>query len=619
MFSPIMLSQHRRLVRKLIAFDKPYPPLDLAILIAVGYSVFFYTVGMGVAGLTLLAINGSAVAQMPSIPDRMPLGERTLSQVNAVFVNPSIGDDTTGNGSDRTPYKTITQALRVATGNTTIMLAPGNYSTQTGEEFPLMLKAGVSIQGDISNKGNGVTIQGGGTYLSRSYGGQNVTIVGANQATLTGVTVINSHPRGYGLWIESSNPTIAENTFTGNTQDGVAVSGNGTPTISKNYFYRNGANGITLSGHSQAKIQENIFQETGYAVNITQNAAPIVIGNQIQNNRAGVLVQGKAQPILRNNLIADSQEDGLVAIAQAMPNLGTVTEPGGNEFRNNARYDINANAAKQAIAAAGNTLASQKIVGNVDFNAQVATVADNSQPHPASNILPVTTTATVAEQPQPATTNNIVPVTNSTTEITFSAPQVPKTTNQVRPLAKPIARRPNPQPLTPPKGGFPVPSSVAAQQPAPRTEVTALPVRQSASPQLNYVQINTNAIEFSAPDANTQTTSNPSAAPLPVPDGNVPLGNTANMRKVSVPQTNTTAYNPSYFQPARGTRYRIIVEVTNDKEQQLVRFVAPGAFSTIWQGRKVMQAGVFSDRANADEMLKTLTSNGLKTIMEPLN
>jgi parallel beta-helix repeat protein len=655
MFSPIMFSQ-RQDWRSSSSLDKPYPSLDLAIPIAFGYSVLLCTVGVGVAGLTLLAINGSAVAQMSSMPDRMPLGERTLSQVNVVFVNPSIGDDTKGNGSDRTPFKTITQALRVATGNTVIMLTPGIYSTETGEVFPLMLKAGVSIQGDTSNKGSGITIQGGGAYLSRSFGGQNVTIVGANQAGLTGVTVTNPNPRGYGLWIESSNPVIAENTFTGSTQDGVAVSGTSAPTINKNYFYRNGANGITLGGNSQAKVQENIFQETGFGVNITQNAAPIVMGNQIQNNRSGILVQGKAQPILRNNLIADSKEDGLVAIAQAMPNLGTATEPGGNEFRNNTRYDINASAAKQAIAAAGNTLTSDKIAGKVDFNAQVATVTDNpqpvvanninrvttsdklnfnaqvttvaetSQPVVANNIKPVTTSdklnfnaqvTTVAETSQPATPNNIKPVTTSDQEIIFSAPEVPKITNQATTiLKKPIARRTNPLPLTPPTSGFPVPSSLAAKQPAPRTQLTSLP-RQSATPQLNYVQINTNTIEFTAPNSVAQPPQSP--APLPVPDGNVPLGNTRNLRKVPVPETNTTAYNQSYLQPARGTRYRIIVEVTNDREQELVRFVAPGAFSTIWQGRRVMQAGVFSDRTNADEMLKTLTSNGLRTMIEPLN
>ncbi|BBD61736.1 hypothetical protein NIES2109_45700 [Nostoc sp. HK-01] len=616
MASPNVSGQYLRLALKRVILNQPHPSLDLAIPIAFGYSFMF---GMGLATLTLLAINSSAVAQMPSIPDQMPLGERKLSQVNVLFVNPSIGDDTTGNGSDRTPFKTITQAIRVSSGNTVIMLAPGNYSAETGEMFPLILRSGITIQGDASNKGSGITIQGGGTYLSRSYGGQNVTIVAANQAELTGVTVTNANPRGYGLWIESSNPVISDNTFTGNTQDGVAVSGNGTPTISKNYVYRNGANGITLSGSSQAKVQENIFQETGYGVNITQNAAPVVIGNQIQNNRSGILVQGKARPIVRNNLIAGSQEDGLVAIAQAMPDLGTITEAGGNEFRNNTRYDINASAAKEAIAATGNTLIDNRIAGKVDFNAQTAAITDN---------------------PPPTTPNTVISAIPNNQEISFSATEVSPTPNPVATLpTKPITPKKSPQQkLTPPPGGFPIPSSLVGQQPSTNTQVTptakitTLPVQQPSSLQFNYVQIEPNTIEFAAPDSiQTPTTTLPSrgqasaltspgsAALLPVPNGNVPLGDTRNLRKVPVPQTDTTAYTQSYLQPVSGIRYRVIVEVANEQEQELVRYVAPGAFSTIWQGRKVMQAGVFSNRSNADEMLKNLTSNGLRTIIEPLN
>jgi hypothetical protein len=121
------------------------------------------------------------------------------------------------------------------------------------------------------------------------------------------------------------------------------------------------------------------------------------------------------------------------------------------------------------------------------------------------------------------------------------------------------------------------------------------------------VQIDNNTIEFVAPDAVTQ----PSITTLPSTDvislGNtIPLSNTPNPRNL---QANITG----------NTRYRVIVEVANEKEQELVRFLAPGAFSTIWQGRKVMQAGVFNSRSNADEMLKTLMNNRLRTIIEPLN
>ncbi|HEY9800810.1 MAG TPA: DUF1565 domain-containing protein [Leptolyngbyaceae cyanobacterium] len=620
MVSPILFRYHR-----LDTLQIKQTSLKLA-----RYTVYSLSIlsSLGLCSITVLgSLSGTVLAQMPSVAEQMPVSEETMSQVNVLFVNPSAGDDTTGNGSESTPFKTITQALKTANPGTVIKLTPGNYSAETGEMFPLILKPSVAIQGDTSNKGQGITIQGGGQFLSRSFGGQNVTIVGANQAGLIGVTVTNPHPRGYGLWIESSNPVISENTFTGSTQDGISVHGNSAATITKNYFYRNGANGITIGGNSSAQVRENVFEETGFGINVAQNAAPSLISNQIQNNRSGVIVQANARPILRNNLIQGSKEDGLVAIAQAMPDLGNNTESGSNEFRNNARYDINANAAKQVIVAVGNTINSKRVAGKVSFNTQDAPVA-NSQPT--------------------ATSNTVLSTIPSNGEITFTAPTV---SNTNRPSQRIVRNQSNSQlpalvsadsPLTVPRYNRQPPAPIPNQGTNPdipanistatsRSKLTPVPTVRTETAQLNYVQVDPNTIEFVAPQntqseqiVNTQelpTSTVGDTSILPVPTGNVPLGNTRNMRRVAAPQTNTTGYGNNYLSANTGAsvRYRVVVEATNDTEQELVKTLAPGAFSTVRQGRRVMQVGVFSDRSNADEMLRILNSSGLRTIVEPLN
>ncbi|RCJ21656.1 hypothetical protein A6S26_23025 [Nostoc sp. ATCC 43529] len=605
--------------------------IEPARLLVLSFYVLIFTLAFKITSVD------SAIAQMPSTPESAPIGEKNNSQANVLFVNPNGGDDSTGNGSQSAPVKTITKALQLANPNTVIMLSPGTYSTETGEVFPLMLKPGVSIQGNPSDRGKDIIIQGGGDYLSRSFGGQNVTIVGANQAMLTGVTVTNSNRRGYGLWIESTNPVVEENTFTGNMQDGISVSGNATPIISKNYFDGNGANGITIAGNSRPQVKENVFHETGFGINIAQNAAPVVIGNQIQNNRAGIIVQANARPILRNNIIQGSKEDGLVAIAQAMPDLGNASEPGGNEFQNNGRYDINASAAKQVISAAGNNLASDRIAGNVDLNGTTALVTENSQPAPVPN--------------------NVAQEIPTSGEITFSAPGVPETTNtqtsnsisannlvpaQLNTQLLPL--QPASVPLSPPisnqqprsqVAGFPTPSSLPAKQISTNTQVTTSTATQPPqTPQLNYVQIDPNTIEFTAPQHSSSSVAQPAAVStgnqtqqsLPILEptalGNEALlavpNNTSNMPKV--PITNST--NISYRGDSGtqyGIRYRVVVTLVTDKDRDLVRSLAPGAFPTVWQGQKVMQAGVFDSEYNAKEMLKTLSSKGLRVIMEPLN
>ncbi|MEH2294978.1 DUF1565 domain-containing protein [Nostoc sp.] len=630
--------------------------LESARLLFFRFSVLSLTVGMGAASMAFLGTSlGSAlaqlavgknsrregIAQIPLTANSTPLGEKRNSQVNVLFVNPSVGDDKAGNGSESAPVKTITQALRLANANTVIMLCTGTYSAETGEIFPLMLKPDISIQGNPSNQGKDIIIQGGGDYLSRSFAGQNVTIVGANQALLTGVTVTNSNPRGYGLWIESSNLVVAENTFTGSTQDGISVSGNAAPTISKNYFDRNGANGITIAGNSHPQVKENVFHQTGFGINIAQDAAPVIIGNQIQNNRTGIVVQANARPILRNNSIQNNKEDGLVAIAQAMPDLGSASEPGGNQFQNNGRYDINASAAKQMISAAGNNLVSDRITGKVDINGTTALAAPTSQPAPIPN--------------------NVLPKIPPTGEITFSAPEVSKTTNgqtsnsisannpvpgQLNsqllplfpanmPLSVPIS---NQQQATSKVVGFPTPSSLSARQlPTDTSRVaTSSPAEPPNPPQLNYVRINPNTIEFTAPEYPSNSVAQPPApsireqtqqplpileaaspnaeALLPLPDQNIPIDNTRNM-----PTSSATMPDGGNSATQIRVRYRVVVTLLTDKDKDLVRSLAPGAFPTVWQGERVMQAGVFSSEYNAKEMLKTLSKNGLRAIMEPLN
>ncbi|MEH2119152.1 DUF1565 domain-containing protein [Nostoc sp.] len=659
MIPPRVFSKYRR-VDVLIAKLKF---LKSARLLFFSFSVLSFTVGMVAVSIAFLGTSlgsasaklavrgasptGEGIAQIPLTPDSAPLGEKTSSQVNVLFVNPSGGDDSRGNGSESAPVKTITQALRLANTNTVIMLSTGTYSAETGEIFPLILKPGISIQGNPSNQGKDIIIQGGGDYLSRSFAGQNVAIVGADQALLTGVTVTNSNRRGYGLWIESSNPVVAENTFIGSTQDGISVSGNAAPTISKNYFDRNGANGITIAGNSSPQVKENVFHQTGYGINIAQNAAPIVIGNQIQNNRSGIVVQANARPILRNNSIQDSKEDGLVAIAQAMPDLGNASEPGGNAFQNNARYDINASAAKQVISAAGNNLVSDRITGKVDINGTTALATQNSQPAPVPNNvlreIPPTgeitfSAAGVSETTNGQTSNSISPNNPVSRQLNSQLlPLVPAS----MPLSVPIS---NQQQATSKVAGFPTPSSLSGRQIPTNTSrvATSSPAEPPDTPQLNYVRIDPNTIEFTAPQYPSNSVAQPpvpsvrdqtqqplpileTAAPnaealLPVPVGvarrrhhNIPIANTRNMRtsSASIPYSG----NATQF----GIRYRIVVPLFTDKDKDLVRSLAPDAFPTVWQGQRVMQAGVFSSEYNAKEMLKTLSSNGLRAIMEPLN
>lgn len=347
-----------------------------------------------------------ALAQDPPLPNTPSRNQApTAPQAETVlWVNPQIGNDAKADGSEEAPFRTLTRALEMARVGVVIQLAPGTYSTDTGEVFPIVLKPGITIQGDSGGLGQGIVIRGGGSYSSPTLGSQNATVIGASQATLSGVTITNPRVRGHGLWIEVGSPTIRDNTFINSTNAGIVTAGSSAPIVQNNLFVLNRASGIVITGHAQPQVQDNIFQRTGSGITVSENASPQLISNRISQNRDGIVVEGNASPILRGNRVEDSERDGIVVMAQAQPNLGTAKEPGNNTFLHNQRHDINALATNQTLPAFGNQLSSTQLSGKVDLTGntpliRLATVASAANQLPITQVPRSTTSRPVPRQP----------------------------------------------------------------------------------------------------------------------------------------------------------------------------------------------------------------------------
>ncbi|MBV8888030.1 MAG: DUF1565 domain-containing protein [Chroococcidiopsidaceae cyanobacterium CP_BM_RX_35] len=644
----------------------------------------FTATAIGLASFPALLCfsNSAAVAQTST-----PQGN------NMLFVNPNVGNDTTGNGSERTPFKTITRALQVAQFNNTIVLAQGTYSTTSGETFPLMLKPGVSLQGDPYTRGRNIIIQGGGAFLSPTFARQDITILGASQARLSGVTITNPHPRGYGLWIESSSPIVISNTFTGNTHDGISMTGSSAPTIRSNYFYQNGANGITIYGMSQPEVQENVFEATGYGINVAQQAAPMLVHNRIIHNRSGIVSEANSHPVLRGNVIEGNTEDGVVAITASRPDLGTATEPGGNVFSQNGRYDINSRASNQTIPAFGDQLTSTQIVGSINLgvaqNPQTSgkPLSENIALLPSTNKgvgwlptprrprqvaqgatskdLPVLPSAPLVPQsaakplilyvPPPAslltnTSSSLTPrrsvgkiaASNSSAagSFPFFTPKqiaAPGTTAGNLPVLQPASAE-----VSPAKDKAPIVLNV----PPPASTTELLPTSAPTSSSASDTEVRPTTIPLSSSVSSAQTprplaTSTLLAPPpsqtlpvlnsapideselLPVPNSKIPIGHTRKSPKRTTVQPSlrtATALSPMPSSTkSLSLLYRVVVEASRKSEQAKVHKLVPNAFRTSSHGRVVMQAGIFSDRVNAEQVIQLLTSNGLRATLERMN
>lgn len=318
-------------------------------------------------GSTLLTSGAIAgVTQQQVMPSNL------IAQVPAsatiIYVNPTTGNDSANAGkTEATPYRTITYAISQAQPGTVIQLAPGTYNSDTGEKFPLLLNPGVSLRGDESSRGQAVLITGGGFYTSRTFARQDITILANNNSTISGVTVTNPNQRGTGVWVESSNPVITNNTFTNSVREGVFVTGTSNPRVENNLFVKNQGNGISIARTSQGQIRNNLFQDTGFGLAVGGSSTPLIEGNQIIQNQDGLFISETARPILRKNVIQNNKRDGVVATVSAQPDLGTNENPGGNLIRGNTRHDVNNATRGNTILAVGNDIDQSRISGQVNF------------------------------------------------------------------------------------------------------------------------------------------------------------------------------------------------------------------------------------------------------------
>lgn len=327
----------------------------------------------GLIGLLLCWSGSTNLAAMAVTPRfNANLAPQQIAQIpvgaTVVYVNPTLGNDSAGSGTNEgAPYRTITYALQQAKPNTVIQLAPGTYTRDTGEVFPLVVKSDVILRGDESNKGQTTAIIGSGSYISPTFAGQNVTIRPEKNSSIRGVTVTNPSTRGTAIWVESTNPTIRNSTLSNSLRDGIFITGTGTPKVEDNVFTANKGNGISVARTAQGEIRNNLFQSTGFGIAIGGTSAPLVEGNQIVQNTDGIVVSDSARPVLRKNVIENNTRDGVVAITNAQPNLGTADEPGENLIQNNGRYDVYNATRSNTILAVGNQINPQKISGLVDF------------------------------------------------------------------------------------------------------------------------------------------------------------------------------------------------------------------------------------------------------------
>ncbi|BAZ08101.1 S-layer homology domain-containing protein [Calothrix sp. NIES-3974] len=295
--------------------------------------------------------------------------------VATLYVNPVTGNDA-NTGMRGAPLKSLSRALKVTSTPAIIRLAPGSYNAANGEKFPLVIPEGVTVVGNEANRGLGIVIDGGGNYQSLTFGVQNITLLLLDDAYLLGVTVTNHTPKGTGVWIESTMPVIANNTFTNCGREGIFVTGNAKPVIRDNAIARNGSGGLVFANNSKGECIGNLIRKNPLGLAVTDNGAPMIVNNQITENKVAIALAKDSRAVLRGNIVSQNTDGGLLINGNGIPDFGHIHDPAANRFSDNQNFDV-FNNTKYPVISVGNNLNPAHVKGTIEFRA--ATVELNPQ------------------------------------------------------------------------------------------------------------------------------------------------------------------------------------------------------------------------------------------------
>jgi len=224
-------------------------------------------------------------------------GAGTGGGTDTTYVDSNNGNDITGDGTSKNPYRTITYTLNQPSTRNKIKIEYGVYNESIGEQFPIILPTGKTLIADtIIEKDNlAALISGSGVFISDYINGTNSVAVVFNGASAIQNVVIKATD-GVAMWVERAS--------------------------------------------TSSRILSNGLIDSQIGLVLVNNASPKISRNVVRNNQQiGIEVINNASPTLRKNSIYQNNI-GLIVADSARPNFGNVIVGGGNSIKNNTMCDF---------------------------------------------------------------------------------------------------------------------------------------------------------------------------------------------------------------------------------------------------------------------------------------
>jgi hypothetical protein len=175
------------------------------------------------------------------------------------FVDAVDGDDASDGTTPESAFRTITHALGQTAPGDVVQVGPGTYDAALGEAFPLAVPAGVTLVGDVANKGAGIAIVGTGGFPT--------TMTPGFASVLAGLTIRSADPEVSTtvLDIVGSNVAVESCSFTDESDIAINLRGGSGHIVRGNLLLRNGV-AIAILDSVGARIEGNVIRENSIGV-----------------------------------------------------------------------------------------------------------------------------------------------------------------------------------------------------------------------------------------------------------------------------------------------------------------------------------------------------------------
>jgi len=271
---------------------------------------FLFALGL----ISVLSLSGFLIVPLT------PVAHAATTPPQPFYVS-TTGSDSRGNGSESSPFATITHAVSLAVAGQTVIVESGTYS-----EMVLITKQ-LTLMSQTSQPSSTVI-----NALGQPVG---IAVIGpaSNGTVVEGFTVMNANNEG--IFVQNSFNVVIDNNFVSNNglnilpglgeSKGIQLTGTSESTVAGNTVVGNkyGGIGVTDDGSTDASWNATAAPSAGIPAGTSSPGdANLISGNTVANNHpnhCAIVIssynpgEGVANNVVSGNTVVDNQNGVIIA------------------------------------------------------------------------------------------------------------------------------------------------------------------------------------------------------------------------------------------------------------------------------------------------------------------